>query len=174
MVGAQPGDVVGDELIAGVGERWLVCEDHGDLRVRVALGELADKRDGVPVDARVWLPARANANVCSAAWPPSHATGTAAQCYALVGRRQITSPRIRAAVALGRDRWWWRVEHITQVDARLPPPDDLHRRCGSGRLVETSATDCSAARTVICNRTPRIAGVPEPASVAGREHRECP
>ena len=59
MVGAQSGDAVGGERVAGAGAPPLAGEDRGDLLVGVALGKLAHERDRVLVGA---------ARVAAGAW----------------------------------------------------------------------------------------------------------
>jgi hypothetical protein len=51
VVGAQSGDAVGGERVAGTGQPSLAGEDRGDLPVGVTLGELAHERDRVLVGA---------------------------------------------------------------------------------------------------------------------------
>ena len=127
VVGAQPGDAVGGERVAGAGQPSLAGEDRGDLLVGVALGELAHERDRVLVGAaRVAAGAR-QGTVCSVTWPPSHTTRSCAVCcseVAVDGHDDVGEDRAQQLLALAV-AGGGRVEHLAQVRAGTAAPRDL-------------------------------------------------
>ena len=128
MVGAQSGDAVGGERVAGAGAPSLAGEDRGDLLVGVALGELAHERDRVLVGAaRVAAGAWQGHGVLGDLAPPSHTTRSSALCCS-ESRSTVTTTSVRIARSSclrSRSAGGGRVEHLAQVRARAAAPRDL-------------------------------------------------
>jgi hypothetical protein len=153
VVGAQPGDAVGGERVAGAGAPSLAGEDRGDLLVGVSLGELAHERDVSWSVHRVWLPVRCSATVWSVMVPPSP---TGPQLGGVLlrgpvdGHDDVGDDRAQQLLAFAI-AGAGRIEYLAQIGARPAAPGDLlagervRARGGHVGQVALGGTDCGQA-----------------------------